>query len=63
MSRSNDLQLVLNREVSANPVFADADVYSFMLKCSTLVLYYKGIEFAYFPTDAAFTGKVKYVSG
>ena len=48
---------------TGDPVFTDVDVYSFVLKCSTLALYYKGIEFAYFPTDAAFTGKVKYVSG
>ncbi len=29
-----------------NPVFSDADVDSFVLKCSTLALYYNGIEIA-----------------
>ena len=29
-----------------NPVFTDADVDSFVLKCSTLALYYNGIEIA-----------------
>ena len=29
-----------------NPVFADADVDAFVLKCSTLALYYNGIEIA-----------------